>query len=71
MKEEDIHIGKLISDYLKSHGIKRRWVAMQINTDPSNLSKILKKKHLDTDIIFRISKAVEHNFFTDISNLAK
>lgn len=67
MKVVEIHIGRMITMVLEEQGRKHTWLAKQINTDPSNIAKILKKKHIDTALLLSISEALEHDFFGDIS----
>ena len=67
MNIDDIHIGRMIAQVLKQQGRKHVWLAQQINTDPSNIAKIMRKRHLDTELLLRISAALEHDFFAAIS----
>ena len=62
-KNDDIHIGKIIKTTLDARGQSYSWLARQINTDVSNVPKILKRGSLNTDMLFRISLAMKVDFF--------
>ena len=62
-KNADIHIGKIIKTTLDARGQSYSWLARQINTDVSNVPKILKRGSLNTDMLFRISLAMKVDFF--------
>lgn len=59
----DIHIGKEI----KKIYLKRRFglseLARLISTSPQNVNALFKRKSVDTDQLFVISKALDYNFF--------
>jgi len=63
MSKYHIHIGELILQKLKEEQLSVAWLAVKINIDPSNLHKKLKKKSMDTDLLQRISKVLDYNFF--------
>ena len=62
-KNADIHIGKIIKTTLDARGQSYSWLARQINTDVSNVPKILERGSLNTDMLFRISLAMKVDFF--------
>jgi len=62
MKTE-IHIGELITNRLKQEGRSKTWLAKQVNCDPSSLCKLLKKTHIDTELLFHISLVLNYDFF--------
>jgi hypothetical protein len=62
MKTE-IHIGKSINEKLKEEGRSKTWLAKQVNCDHSSLCKSLKKTHIDTELLFHISLALNYDFF--------
>lgn len=64
----DIHVGNLISDYLKSIDRPQAFLAKSLNMASTNLSKLLRKKSIDTDKLFGISMALNHNFFAVFGN---
>ena len=57
-----IHIGDIIKQVLKEKRHSVAWLARRINKDPSNLRKTLKKESLNSDLLYRISKVLNHNF---------
>ena len=64
MKNDDIIIGELILKKLKEKGRSVAWLAKQINCDVSNLCKTLKNsQYIYFDLIYRISKALDEDFF--------
>jgi len=63
MRNYDIQIGDLILEKLKEEKRTVRWLAKEMNTDPSNLRKRLNKNSMDTERLRLISKALNYNFF--------
>ncbi|MDR1601475.1 MAG: XRE family transcriptional regulator [Tannerella sp.] len=63
----DIHIGEIICRKMKAEGRTKKWLAEQVGCDPSSLCKALKKNYLDTDLLYRISLAMHHDFFSYLS----
>ena len=64
----DIHVGNLLSDYLKSINRPQAYLAKMLNMASTNLSKLLKKKSIETEKLFDISMKLEHNFFAVFGN---
>lgn len=60
----DIHIGKMIRKTLDEQGRKITWFAEQLNCDRTNIYKILQKQHLDAELLLRISKILNFDFFS-------
>lgn len=44
------------------------WLAKAINCDRRNVYNIFKRKNLDTALLKRISIALHHDFFKDLSD---
>ncbi len=68
---EEIHIGSIIKRTLDERGQSYSWLARQINTDVSNVPKILKRRSLNTELLLKISLVLHTNFFvyyTDLYN---
>ena len=63
-----IHIGKLIEEELRKQERTPSWLARKINCDRTNVYDIYKRKDIDTGLLKRISHALNHDFFADISN---
>lgn len=66
-----IHIGELIKQKLIEQERSGAWLARKINTSPSNISKILAKEHLDSELLLRISKAINYDLFAIYSQILK
>ena len=57
------HIGQLIRDELKQQGRTVTWLAKAINCDRTNIYNIFERESIDTNLLIRISKALNRNFF--------
>ncbi|MBO6051426.1 MAG: hypothetical protein J6P65_05535 [Bacteroidales bacterium] len=66
--EEDIHFGNLIKELLEKEGRTIAWFAQQMNSDRSNMYKILSHVHIDSGFILRASWVLKHDFFKDASD---
>ena len=64
----DIHIGNIIMDYLKAVDRPQAFLAKSLNMASTNISKLLRKKSIETEKLFGISMALEHNFFALYGN---
>ena len=65
---DELHIGKLIKQKLKEQERSGAWLARKLFTDASNVSKITRKQHIDTELLMRISIILGHDFFQDLSD---
>jgi len=63
MNSKKIDIGELILQKLKEAKRPVSWLAEKICTDPSSLRKKLKKGSMNTELLRRISKALDYSFF--------
>lgn len=63
MSKNNLHIGNLIKKRLREQERTVSWFARQLHCDRSNIYKILKRQSIDTDLLWRISVALGHNFF--------
>lgn len=59
----DMHIGKLIKDKVQENQISVVKFASIINTTRENVYGIFKRKSIDTELLIKISKALNFNFF--------
>ena len=66
-KQGNIHIGLLIREQLKADQRSVGWLAREIGCTRNHVYKIFNKSSLDSDLIFRISKAMNFNFFQHYS----
>ena len=62
-RERNIHIGHLIHEQLKKDQRSVSWLAREIHCTRNNLYKIFNKASLDSDLILKISRAMQFNFF--------
>ncbi len=62
-KINKLHIGHLIQTQLKADRRSVGWLAREIGCTRNNVYKIFNKASLDTDLLLRISKAMQFNFF--------
>ena len=65
--KKNIDIGALILRKLKENGQAIAWLAEKVNSDRSNFYRILKRKHIDTQLLMNISRALNFDFFTCFS----
>lgn len=61
-----IHIGEIIQQQLETQGRSVKWLAGKINCDRSNLCKHLKNPHIHTELLYRISVALDEDFLFTI-----
>jgi len=60
-----VHIGSLISNELHRQHRPAAWLAHEICCDRTNVYKILRKGSVDTELLCRISMALNHDFFAE------
>ena len=58
-----IHIGQLIKQELERQERTPTWLALKINCERTNVYYIFSQQSINTDMLFRISKALNHDFF--------
>ena len=68
---EQIHIGSIIRCELRKQNKSNRWLAEQIGVIPRTINKIFLKQDMDTTQLFRISKAMQVDFFSYYSKELK
>lgn len=61
-------LGQIIKDEVKRQGLKGLDFAERIPCSENNIYKIYNSTSLDTSLLERISKVLNHNFFEDIIN---
>ena len=68
----NIYIGKLIAEKLKEKERSIAWLARQVNCCDANLGRVLKNsKHIHSELLLRISIALEEDFFAYYSQELK
>lgn len=60
-----IHIGKLIRMKMKEQGRTNVWLAQQLPCSPNHIYKIYNSPSINTEMLIRISKILDYNFFED------
>ncbi len=65
--QENLHIGRLIKSELIRQGRSITWLSTQINCTRENLYKVFRRSWIYTDLLFEISRALNHDFFKDCS----
>ena len=45
------------------------WFAQHLSCDRTNIYRIFAKDSIDTELLMRICKILNHNFFADVSDL--
>ncbi|MBQ9076223.1 MAG: XRE family transcriptional regulator [Muribaculaceae bacterium] len=58
-----IHIGQLIQQELYRQERTPAWLAKKINCERPNVYYIFRQESINTDMLLRISQALNHNFF--------
>ena len=62
-ESNEIHIGRLIQEQLKTDQRSVSWLAKQIPCTRNHLYKIFRKPSIDCVLLLRISQAMQFNFF--------
>jgi hypothetical protein len=47
------------------------WLAKQVHCDSSSFFKLLKKNHIDTELLLRISLILNYDFFVHYTSLIR
>ena len=66
--ESDFHLGNLIRQELKRQKRTVSWLAESINCDRTNCYCIFNRQYIDIELLKRISKALQHNFFVELAD---
>jgi hypothetical protein len=62
-----INICELIKEELKNQQRSISWLAGKIGCEKSGLAKLLKHNYMSSDLIYKISVALKHDFFMELS----
>jgi len=63
-----IHLGQLVANVCEEKGMSSAELARRINTSKQNMYSIFRRKSLDSDLILKLSEALEHDFFQHLRN---
>ena len=67
MKPYPIHVGSLIRAELSRQNQSVTWLAEKLGIERTNCYRFLRAQSLHTDQLARISIAMKHDFFADLS----
>ncbi|MDE6317141.1 MAG: XRE family transcriptional regulator [Muribaculaceae bacterium] len=62
-----VHIGKAIEAEMRRQERTPSWLARKINCERTNVYYIFSQASINTDMLIRISRALNHDFFQDLS----
>ena len=62
-----MHIGKRIKEVLAEQGKTSLWLARQLSYNRTTMYKIYDKASLDTQMLLRISRIMNYDFFQEFS----
>ncbi len=63
-----VRVGEMVAIEMLKQDIRKSDFAKDVGTDRRNLYRILKKHSLETDLLYRYSKELKHNFFRDLAD---
>ena len=63
-----MHIGSLIRQQVSEKGLTVTWLAEQLPCSRTNVYKIFRKRSIDTDVLLRISRILDYDFFSLFSD---
>lgn len=63
-----VHVGEKVAIEMRNKKIRKSEFAKKVGTDRRNLYRILRKHSLETDLLYRYSKELKHNFFRDLAD---
>ena len=66
---QEIPIGEIIKQKLTEHDRSISWLAKKVNLDSSNFLKKLNHNNIELELLFRISKILQEDFFAHCSQL--
>ena len=64
---ESIHIGKIIEEELRRQERTVTWLRRKIHCDRRNIYDIFSRTSIDTDLLFKLSIALNRDFFAYFS----
>ncbi len=59
-----MHIGKLIKQKVEERHKTVVWLARELSCHRSNVYKIYEKSSIDTDVLLRLSRILDYDFFS-------
>jgi hypothetical protein len=67
--KNDVHIGNIISEYLRATGRSKKWLAERVSRSESAFCRVLKHDYIDTALLMDISRVLNYDFFRHFSNV--
>ena len=58
------HTGQLLTAYKKEHKVNSAALARELDVSPTGVADYYKRESLQIGVLWKISLALEHNFFT-------
>jgi plasmid maintenance system antidote protein VapI len=68
MSPYPIHVGSLIRVELSRQHKSVSWLAEQLGIQRPNCYRILNAQSLQTELLYRLCRVTQHDFFLEISN---
>ena len=62
-----MHIGHRIREVAHEQGHTSVWLARELGCDRTNIYRIYEKMSLDTSVLLRLSRILQHNFFNELA----
>lgn len=62
-----IDIGQAIKEQMERQGKTVGWLAKELSCDRTNIYSIYRRQSIDSNLLLRISVALQHNFFEILS----
>ena len=67
--DKDFHIGECIRNELARQGRTITWLAGEVHCTRENLYRVFRHSWISTDTLFKISEALQHDFFKEYSEI--
>ncbi len=67
LDQNDFHLGQIIKKELASQGRTITWLAGEIHCTRENLYKVFHNAWISTDTLYKISEALQYDFFEECS----
>ena len=64
----ELHIGNIIKTDMHNQGRRAAWLAQRLHCDKSNIYKIYSRKNIDIQLLTKISKELDKDYFKIISD---
>lgn len=69
--DNGFHVGKSIREELSRQGRTITWLAGEVHCTRENLYRVFRQSWINTDTLFKISEALQHDFFKECSEKLK